>query len=204
MRFALPSPPHSNTFLTHFFGVLTVCTLTSCPAMAESDWKKINFVGNITTQTCEVKITGTDGLVVTLPEVRDTVLAKVGDRAGLTTFTLRLEKCSHAEDGVQKVLLSFHAPQGQGRTPTGNLENTTKPSAGGATSVALQVTKDEAGNQPLKLPRYGESDVSLELDAQLNDSIYTHTFGVQYYRFASAPLLPGKFTASIEWRIAYL
>jgi len=193
---------HVHPFLTRFLGVLTVCTLASCPATAA--WKQIKFEGTITTQTCEAKINGEEGSVVKLKDVRDRELSKYPSRAGLTTFTLAIGNCSHAEDGVQKVRVFVRVPEGQSLS-SGYLLNTVAVKDGGASSVGLEVTKDGAGAQPVKLPlNSAASATSIDLEESFKDGTATYTFGVQYVHYTPLVLSPGKFAASLMWDIAYL
>jgi len=183
------------------FLLSVVCALVSNPALAQ--WRKITFNGEITTQTCEAKINGVDNPLIELPKVRDSTLADTNSVAGLKTFTLGISGCTHAEDGVQKVRVFFHVPGSQNAID-GNLTNTIPKYRDGAEGVALQLTKDAEGTQPIPLPaNANRTAVSLDLEMELKDGTATHTFGVQYARTGSS-VYPGKFSASANWFIAYL
>jgi len=182
--------------------LFAVCVLISCPALAQQDWKKITFEGNIITQTCEAKINGAEDATVKLPDVRDKVLDGDDIYAGLATFTIGISNCLYGnQNGVQKVKMFVRVPSGQ-NLYSNALVNMYAPESERAKGVWLRVYEDSAAVKEITLDGGGSV---VNLDMQIQDGQASHILSAQYYaRKSNIPIKPGKFSAAIEYRLEYL
>jgi len=186
--------------------LFAICILISCPALAQQDWKKITFEGNVVTQTCEAKINGAEDVAVKLPDVRDSVLGGYRSFAGLTTFTIGISNCAYQiQDGVQKVKMFLRLPTGQNQVG-GALVNMHAPQNEAAKKVWLQLCKDSECVAPLNISSIS-SGVAIDLDMQVQDGKASHILGARYVAGSAmdnGSVKPGKFSAVIEYRLEYL
>ncbi|KMN79993.1 major type 1 subunit fimbrin (pilin) [Chromobacterium alkanivorans] len=161
------------------------------PALALAD-NTINFQGEVTSQTCTVDINGnaTSPLVL-LPTVPTTSLAKTGDVAGETDFTIRLTGCEAAPAGGTKINTVFVA---NSLTTGGNIGN-----VGSAGKVALQLLDPAAPATPFNLTG-GYKAPGLELKA--GETTAEHKFAVRYY--AEDTVTAGSVLGSVQYAVSYL
>ncbi len=99
----------------------------------------INFTGKVTDVTCTVKLNGgTNSGTVALPPVSTASLAKAGDTAGTTAFTVSLDNCKSAGAAVSagKTAAVFFEAGADVDSATGLLLNH---KSGGADKVALEL-----------------------------------------------------------------
>lgn len=146
----------------------------------------IDFSGNIASQTCTVKVNGSDAPVV-LPTVASSLLKTAGQTAGDTRFTIDLSNCSTQTGDV-----FAYFEQGTGVNADGRLSNT-----GTATNVDLQLL--DSGNNALNV---GSTDqMTAPLKAKLSSGAATLTYIAQYY--ATAAATSGTVNSRVTYSISY-
>lgn len=136
---------------------ILLTTMGSVGAVHANSGGTITFNGEVTATTCEVKVNGlgTDATVM-LPTVSESQLAKAGQSAGRTKFTLFLGNCS----GSLKTATAFFE-DGPSVTLAGSLSNV----GGTANNVDLRLLDGgDAANQPIIIGQYG----------QVNSNSYTN------------------------------
>lgn len=119
--------------------------LGSTSAMASNGTITIN--GKLTNATCTVKVddSATGDAVVTLPTLPASMLAKDGDTAGATNFTMKLSNCSPTTGKVR----AFFESGADVDASTGRLKNALTTGKADFVQVQLRNEKDvvlQAGN----------------------------------------------------------
>ncbi|WP_434462193.1 fimbrial protein [Serratia plymuthica] len=170
--------------------------LFSSAAMADG---RIDFVGQITDQSCQVDIDGTpNNATVTLPTVSNSLLTKVGDTTGDTRFNMTVHDCVTGTDNVSKVAAFFH-PGASVSPDNGRLLQQATTSQ--AENVSLQLI-DGTNNTTINV---GSSDqvtgagyVNLPAD---ETSTVTLPYHVRYY--SEGATTPGIVNSYVMFNLMY-
>lgn len=166
---------------TAFFAVSVLPTLALA---AQSN--TVTFKGEVSTQTCDVSINGEKvSPIILLPTVADTQLAKAGNTAADTNFTIDLTNCN---DTLAKASAIF---VGNNVTTNGNLGNT-----GTATNVSIQL-KDGVSSSKFDF----NQDVTSSA-ATISAKAGSIPLVVSYYAEADA-VTAGTVIASAQYAISY-
>lgn len=167
--------------------LLALIVLFSAIVMADNT---LYFRGEVTDQTCEVRVNGTsDGPLVLLPTVHATELNGNGF-AGETRFTMSLDNCSPPE--VRTPITTVFV--GNAVTRGGNLGNT-----GTAENVELQLL-ERAGGEVIDLKGGATEVAGLVLEA--NEDSARHDFAVRYYT-QQGNVSAGSVAGSVQYVINY-
>ncbi len=141
----------------------------------------ITFNGKVTKASCDVTTDSKD-MSVTLPSISSTAIGtNVGDMAGQTAFTIKLENCESQTATAEKVRVAFVGASDDDNIYA--LKNTA--TADAATGVALQIlqqdgeTKIDINNGANKaveyaIPAKGEGATTLDLHYNV---AYVNTLG---------------------------
>ncbi|HCI6023026.1 TPA: type 1 fimbrial protein [Klebsiella quasipneumoniae subsp. quasipneumoniae] len=119
--------------------ISTLSFSASAAQSATANGGTINFTGKVTDVTCTVKLNGgTNSGTVALPPVSTASLAKAGDIAGTTAFTVSLDNCKSAGATINagKTAAVFFEAGADVDSATGLLLNH---KSGGADKVALEL-----------------------------------------------------------------
>ncbi|RJG14347.1 type 1 fimbrial protein [Pseudomonas cavernicola] len=162
-------------------------------AAAAPSANTINFLGEVTAQTCQVTINGNATTpVVLLPTVQASTLAAAGSVVGETPFTLGVTGCVAPTSAAQAIKAVF---VGNNVTSSGNLGNT---AAGGATNVELQILNGVAGT-PVNLSSPATvAGISLPVGA----TSASHDYAVQY-KSVPGGATAGAVTSSMQYTVSY-
>ncbi|WP_410209491.1 fimbrial protein [Aquirhabdus sp.] len=174
--------------------VLSLGTAALLPINAQAADGLINFVGQITAQTCT--ISGNGGgkdFTVTLPTVSVQTLPAVGSWAGRTPFNIALSGCSPATGNVA----TYFEPGVSTDLTTGYLKNDT--GTGQATNVQLQLLNDDTTGLQLNQAKNGTNGSKT---VALNAGAATLNYFVQYTAVGGAATA-GKVASRTNYTIVY-
>lgn len=168
------------------FGICALA-LTLCATANASTDGKVTFNGKLVAETCSIK-EESKNLAVTLPTIAIQRLATVGDQAGSTTFTIKVEKCPK---DVSKVAAHFEALNTSGfDSTTGNLINSATASVAGGVQVRLY----NPDGSPIRVGSTGKP-----FDIVNNEASLEYAGG--YY--AAKQATAGAVTAHVQYVLAY-
>ncbi|HFR4114608.1 TPA: fimbrial protein [Yersinia enterocolitica] len=177
---------------------LAVCALalavSSTTVFAASNGT-VTFNGLLQDDTCQIE-TGTEDVLVTLPTLSTSVLAKSGDQEGSTNFTISVVDCPVA---VTKVSAHFNAINSDGVNPTtGNLTNS---ATGGATGAEVRLYNLDSTSSQIRVGDTGAAfDVTPGTGADPKGTT-TLSYAGGYY--ATAATTPGIVTAKVQYVLSY-
>ena len=178
--------------LNRFFAITLLSTALT-PLIAHAT-PTVTFQGEVASQTCEATINGNENGTVLLPTVKTTDLATAGSTVGATPFTISVKDCTADPDNAVEISTRF---LGQQVTDGGNLGNIATTNA--ASNVAIQLTKDSAGKNPITLN--GVTNVEGLVLAK-NETEASYNFGAQYISEAGGATA-GTVTAVTEYTLSY-
>lgn len=159
----------------------TLCAMSSGLVMAAPT---IEFVGEVTTNTCTPTINGNDNGVVLLNPVTPDELNAAGNVAGLTNFNIDLSGAGCSE--VKSIVLN-----GYNVTSGGFLGNTA-PTGSDAENVGLAIVDPAGASVNLK----GAVNVPVTV---ANDKV---SLGVQYVALATGATA-GQVKGTVEYTVSY-
>ncbi|MFJ5160004.1 fimbrial protein [Pantoea sp. NPDC088449] len=163
--------------------------LFSSSAIAASE-NTINFQGEVSDETCSIAVNGNAASpVVLMPTVSKSELAKSGDTAGQTSFTVGLSGCTGSSTTSTKVSTVF---VGNNVTANGNLANT-----GSATNVEVQLVDSKDAVINLTGGYTGDGDLTLAADETEASANYI----AQYY--ATSAATAGTVESSMQYAVTY-
>ncbi|GAB7129389.1 fimbrial protein [Silvimonas sp. JCM 19000] len=175
-----------------FIQRLLVCSALGLPtaAFAVSN-NTLQFLGEITSQTCEVTVNGNKNLpVVLLPTVQASKMASANAAAGRTEFTLEVKGCTSASAStstVVKTIFIATTPDAGGR-----MTNT-----GSAGNVSLRIVDPQDSYK--EVPLTGGGETGLTLAAGAADGV--RKYAVEYV--ADAQVTAGTVTGAVQYAISY-
>jgi len=181
------------------FLLLLASVLASGPLLAQSAGT-IAFNGEITDQTCDVTVGGSNQAKLTLPKVSLNDFSGVNSVAGLTPFVMVFDRCRHKDDGTLSVSVQFTVPGD--KTTGGNLDNTEKRTGIIASGIGVQLTKDENGKEQIRLGN-DSLDNKFTLNLDFKGGSASHTFGAQYIKLDNSASA-GKVSATVNYKVTYL
>lgn len=151
----------------------------------------IEFIGEVTDQTCEASINGnTSAPVILLPTVSKAELSAVGQTAGETPFTIKLTGCTADSTKELDIKTRFVA---NNLTSTNRIGNT-----GDATNVALELFDPQ--NATAQVDVTGATPApGLKLLKDSTEASYD--FGVRYY--AEGAATAGTVNGSVQYALSY-
>lgn len=147
----------------------------------------IHFVGNINDGACNIDATSMNQTVA-LPSIKASQLHAAGDKAGETTFTLKLKDCDISVYHTAHVKLTGFS--GTNGAPTGTFSGSIDPNS--AQNVGLEI-RDWAGAEL----HPGVESSSWGVAAGSEELAFTAAYK------ASAAAKPGKFDATVNFNIDY-
>lgn len=175
------------------------CTMALAVTAANADINadgKITINGLLITETCKVT-DESKNIIVTLPTVSTTKLAKSGDETGSTTFTIGVTDCPTA---ITKVAAHFEANGSTGySTTTGNLLNAAPAASGSTPAPAGNVEVRLYDNDGTSFIEVGKSGKKINVDATTKGATLRYAAG--YY--ATAATTPGPVTAMVQYVLDY-
>jgi len=173
--------------------VLLACAMTAATAHAAT----ITFEGKITDQTCSVSVNGQTDLTVKLPTVHSGLFTSTNRSVGTTPFEVEITGCQPTSGEEETYTVTFKSANLVG---DGFLSNN---AASGAGNVAVRLTRDAAGSDPLVLSTPASSVIELTVPA--NGERASHEMAAQYMSIDSTqPVTPGKVLATVEYVLDYL
>jgi len=168
--------------------LLVACTLAGSAAHAEKN--KITFEGEVTDQTCEVKINNATTTTVMLPTVSQKEL-DANTVAGATPFVVSVSGCETPKTTSKKQTVNIHLYSAN-ISEKGNLTNSDSTTKG----VAVQLLDK---NGPINL----KDEPLLKVgDIEENNLELTKTFTAQYVK--EGDITPGKVNTVVEYELSYL
>lgn len=183
------SPSHSHKVQTRM-KMLPILLAAAFPLSAAA-MPTITFNGEVTAQTCQVKVNEEVDGVVFLPTVSTKELSAAGATAGQTPFTISVSGCKATQADVAIALKLL----GRNVTANGNLGNTATANAAGNVAVTLgaadgtRIALQGLTNVPGLILPANQTSASMQLTAQ-----YT----------AEGKVTPGVVTAVAEYTVSYL
>lgn len=172
--------------------VLTSALLTLTASTAFAVDGTINITGKVTDKTCTV--TGNNGknYDLVLPTVSTQSLAKAGDVAGRTQFTLKLSDCSEGK------VATYFEPGPTVDAATGRLKNQTED---GADNVQVQLLGSNFGF----IPVLAVDDTNAQPNSQWLDVADKGGVNLNYYAeyYATGASKAGDVATSVQYTIIY-
>ena len=152
----------------------------------------ITINGLVTDKTCEIVTPQGKDFTVTLPTVSMQTLAKAGDVAGRTPFTINLANCSEGK------VATYFEPGATVDFTSGRLNNQ---DAAGAKNVQVQLL----GSNNLFVPVLAASANGAQTNSQWVDVAAGGSADLNYYAeyFATDASTAGKVTTSVQYTIIY-
>lgn len=152
----------------------------------------ITINGLVTDKTCNIVTPQGKNFTVTLPTVSKQTLAKSGDIAGRTPFTINLANCSEGK------VATYFEPGATVDFTTGRLKNQ---DAAGAKNVQVQLLG--ANNQ--FLPVLSANKNGAQTNSQWVDVAAAGSADLNYYAeyYATDASTAGKVTTSVQYTIIY-
>lgn len=168
--------------------------LAAMPSIVFAADNTIRFEGQVSDQTCEIKIDDTVSAMVLLQAIPKNDLADVGSVAGEKPFTVSITNCkAPVEDGGLSINTKFGVSEA---TSGGNI-----PNRGTANNVALQLL-NAPGGQPVQLKSGIPTPVS-GLKLGKGETAASHTFAVRYVTEDGAAGV-GTVQGSVQYALDYL
>lgn len=154
----------------------------------------IDFSGEITANTCEVKIDSSSNgsATVTLPAVSSSALPNNGSVAGTTPFTISLSNCSI---GKSTTVTAYFEP-GVHTNANGHLSQS---HVSGAEGVEIQLLNSAQGVMNLFAAQGGQNDVGTVMNIGATSAVLNYY--AQY--FAAGAITPGPVTSQVSYSIFY-
>ncbi len=152
----------------------------------------ITINGLVTDKTCDIVTPQGKDFTVTLPTVSKNTLAKVGDVAGRTPFTINLSKCSEGK------VATYFEPGATVDFASGRLNNQ---DVAGAKNVQIQLL---GGNNQF-LPVLAAGANGNQTNSQWVDVAAQGSADMNYYAeyYATNASSAGKVTTSVQYTIIY-
>ncbi|WP_296651923.1 fimbrial protein [Paraburkholderia sp.] len=174
--------------------IALVVAVAPIPAAFAASGNTINFVGEVTDQTCNVAINGSNANpTVLLPTVSASELDTANKVAGKTNFTISVSGCK-AETADKAIKTVFVGNQLSG----GNLQNTATGTSA-ATLVALQLFDPAKSSAPFDLSKGGHTASGLTLKKGEENASYD--FAVQY--FSEGKATAGAVNGNVQYMLSY-
>lgn len=154
----------------------------------------VNFVGAVTTQTCNANVGGSTTSTVTLPTVQASSLATLGSTAGETAFKVDVTGCATTNpSGAGTVKAYFE--KGANVDADGRLINSSTETP--ANNVVLELV-DSTGKSAIKA-----GDMSQNTNNYVNivSSNATLPYAVRYY--ATGAATAGSVKSSVTYSLIY-
>jgi major type 1 subunit fimbrin (pilin) len=165
-----------------------IAVAVSAPLMANASDGTITFKGEVTANTCTIKVNdGTANNTVTLPTVASSQLAAKGDTAGQTEVKIGLSACS---DAVKTARAFFES--GPNVSTNHNLTN-----KGTATNVEVQLLTPTS-----TVIAIGDTAQRSATGTTLTSGAAVMSYKAQYY--ATAASGAGTVDTSVTYSIDYL
>lgn len=154
----------------------------------------IDFSGEITANTCDVKIdnSSTGSGMVTLPAVSRSAFTSGNFVAGTTAFNISLSNCSIEKDTTVR---AYFEP-GAYTSNTGRLAQLHPM---GATNVEIQLLNSEQGVMNLSAPQGSQNDVGATMSVGATSAVLTYY--AQYYSTGS--ITAGPVTSQVSYSVVY-
>ncbi len=171
--------------------LLAAITITGISAANAADGT-ININGLVTDKTCDIVTPQGKDLTVTLPTVSKQTLAKAGDVAGRTPFTINLANCSEGK------VATYFEPGTTVDFTSGRLNNQ---DIAGAKNVQVQLL----GSNNKFVPVLAADKSAAQTNSQWVDVADTGSVDLNYYAeyFATGASSAGKVTTSVQYTIIY-
>lgn len=151
----------------------------------------IEFIGEVSEQTCEVSINGNSSTpVILLPTVRKSELSAAGNTAGETPFTVSVTGCTPDTTKNLDIKTRFVA---NNLTSSNRIGNT-----GDATNVALEIFDPK--NPSTLIDMTGATPAPGLVLAQ-NTAEASYDYGVRYY--AEGVATAGAVSGSVQYALSY-
>lgn len=152
----------------------------------------ITINGLVTDKTCDIITPQGKDFTVTLPTVSKQTLAKAGDVAGRTPFTINLANCSEGK------VATYFEPGATVDFASGRLNNQ---DTAGAKNVQIQLL----GSNNLFVPVLAASTNGAQTNSQWVDVADAGSADLNYYAeyFATDASTAGKVTTSVQYTIIY-
>lgn len=169
----------------------TAMLLFNVPLVSAVSPNTVQFVGEVSNQTCSVNINGSENApMVLLPTVAIGKLSNKGATAGDTTFTVNVTGCTaaQADTDIRTVFV------GTNPTESGNLGN-----AGDATQVSIQLLDSDL-KTPLKFTN-GQIVKTTTMKLAEGATSTSQDLVARYY--AEGKVTPGTVQASAQFAISY-
>lgn len=167
--------------------------LSMAAAATQASDGRINFVGELTAQTCTITVNGQVSpapATVTLPTVSAARLSAAGQVAGQTAFNVSLSNCDPTEGSVA----AFFEAGASVDPLSGNLRNT-----GTAEEVQLQLVDGMNGN-PIRVGDTAQRTSTSSIPLQTDGSALL-PYAVQYY--ATGATTAGTVLSFVTYSINY-
>lgn len=180
------------------FLILLLSAVTFVGAAAAYDGQ-VTFEGSITDVTCVVT-GGQDGgtlstsgsFIVNLPAVSTTALAKSGQRAGDSKFSIYLSGAQCENDKIANV--SFEEAQSDIDSATGNLSNLIAKASGGSENVQIKLLNKDKTDINL-------NSASNHQPVKIASNTARFDYWAQYY--ATGQATAGKVRGLVTYSIVY-
>lgn len=154
----------------------------------------INFSGEITANTCNVKIDNSlnGSGTVTLPTVSTSAFTGVNSVAGMTAFNISLSGCSITKDTT----VSAYFEPGAYTNNTGRLSQS---HVSGATGVEIQLLNSSQGVMNLFAAQGSQNDVGTSMNIGATSAVLTYY--AQY--FSTGAVSAGPVTSQVSYSVVY-
>lgn len=175
---------------TSISAFLATIILYSGTAAAASN--EIQFLGEVSTQTCSVEVLGNQQSLVLLPTVPASALATAGTVTGDEGFSLKLSGCAAPTTTAETYKIRFVSSN---FTTNGNLENIN----GTATGISLQLSEEDG--TAVNLANGDALTQVLSIDVGSTEAI--SNYNVKYYA-ETASVGAGSVMASVQYAVSYM
>ena len=172
--------------------VLTTALLTLTASTAFAVDGTINITGKVTDKTCKIEGNNGQDYNLVLPTVSTQTLAKAGDVAGRTQFTLKLSECS------QGSVATYFEPGPTVDATTGRLKNQKD---AGADNVQVQLLGSNFGF----IPVLAVGETNAQPNSQWVDVADKGGADLNYYAeyYATGASKAGEVATSVQYTIIY-
>lgn len=171
-------------------GTVVALAVSSVAMPAGASVGTITINGKLTQSTCTVKIDGGSAdAVVTLPTLPTSDLAKDGDTAGTTAFTMNLTNCKPATGSVRAYFEHGTAVD----AATGRLNNT---NAAGAKNVQVELL-----DAKMNALHIGNTSQRANAAGELQDGAVNLVYQARYH--ATGASTAGELATSVTYSIDY-
>ncbi|MEG0405124.1 MAG: fimbrial protein [Acinetobacter sp.] len=174
-----------------FITIIAATTMLAMSAANAADGT-ITINGLVTDKTCDIFTPQGKDFTVTLPTVSRQTLARTGDVAGRTPFSIQLDNCSEGK------VATYFEPGATVDFSTGRLNNQ---DASGAKNVQVQLL----GSNNLFIPLKAAGANGAQENSQWVDVADQGSADLNYYAeyYATDASTAGKVTTSIQYTIIY-